>query len=373
MRGVVPDQFQRARVLARQEFDLGVLLDRIGEVGHHAVERHRDGALGERGRDALRDVETGCALGDTPDARRRERSARPFHSPLLTRCLRMQVSVWALHKAGQRHGGNVFAIESRAAARCDACGQETGRMSHDDPPLVLGARGCAARGVVAGRAAASRRPFRPSRSRSSCRFRPAGRPTPRCASRSPAWRRRSASPIIVENVAGAAGGIGAQRVKQSEPDGHTLLQAASPHTTNAAVKPDANVDLLRDFVPIGQTGNSVYTLCASKALGVEDARRGDRARQGEARRAEDRQRRHRLGPSSDRRDAEVGGRHRAHPRAVSRRGAGHSRSGRRPHRSDVPHHRQAADRRRPGGRARRHRRRSPGSTCRSSSRSPSSA
>ena len=75
--------------------------------------------------------------------------------------------------------------------------------------------------------------------------------------------------IIVENVAGAAGGIGAARVKQSEPDGHTLLQAASPHTTNAAVKPDANVDLLRDFEPIGQTGNSVYTLCASNALGAK--------------------------------------------------------------------------------------------------------
>ena len=74
--------------------------------------------------------------------------------------------------------------------------------------------------------------------------------------------------IVVENVAGAAGGIGAARVKQSEPDGHTLLQAASPHTTNAAVKPQANVDLLRDFIPIGQTGNSVYTLCASKALGA---------------------------------------------------------------------------------------------------------
>src|SRR5436190_20478652 len=46
-------------------------------------------------------------------------------------------------------------------------------------------------------------------------------------------------PIVVENVAGAAGGIGAQRVKQAEPDGYTLLQAASPHTTNAAVKPEA--------------------------------------------------------------------------------------------------------------------------------------
>ena len=73
--------------------------------------------------------------------------------------------------------------------------------------------------------------------------------------------------VVVENVAGAAGGIGAARVKQAEPDGHTLLQAASPHTTNAAVKPDANVDLLRDFEPIGQTGNSIYTLCASKASG----------------------------------------------------------------------------------------------------------
>ena len=75
--------------------------------------------------------------------------------------------------------------------------------------------------------------------------------------------------IIVENVAGAAGGIGAVRVKQAEPDGHTLLQAASPHTTNAAVKPDANVDLLRDFEPIGQTGNSIYTLCASKVAGIK--------------------------------------------------------------------------------------------------------
>jgi len=40
--------------------------------------------------------------------------------------------------------------------------------------------------------------------------------------------------IVVENVAGAVGAIGAQRVKQAEPDGYTLLQAASPNSTNAA-------------------------------------------------------------------------------------------------------------------------------------------
>jgi tripartite-type tricarboxylate transporter receptor subunit TctC len=74
--------------------------------------------------------------------------------------------------------------------------------------------------------------------------------------------------LIVENVPGASGQLGAQRVKLAEPDGYTLLQAASPHETNAAVKPHASVDLVRDFVPIGQTGNSVYALCASKALGL---------------------------------------------------------------------------------------------------------
>ena len=75
--------------------------------------------------------------------------------------------------------------------------------------------------------------------------------------------------LIVENVPGAAGQIGAQRVKQANADGYTLLQAASPHETNATVKPEAHVDLLRDFEPIGQTGDSVYTLCASKESGIK--------------------------------------------------------------------------------------------------------
>ena len=66
MRGIVANELQRPRVLARQELDLGILLDRVGEVGDGAVERHRDRALGERGRNALGDVETGDALGVLP-------------------------------------------------------------------------------------------------------------------------------------------------------------------------------------------------------------------------------------------------------------------------------------------------------------------
>jgi len=75
--------------------------------------------------------------------------------------------------------------------------------------------------------------------------------------------------LIVENITGAAGIIGAQRVKQAEPDGYTLLQAASPFTANLAVRPNSPIDLLRDFVPIGVTGNSVYALCASKGSGIK--------------------------------------------------------------------------------------------------------
>ena len=66
VRGVVPDQLQRARVVAVDEFDLGVALDRVGEIGERAVERHGDGALGQRGRNALGDVKPGCALGIFP-------------------------------------------------------------------------------------------------------------------------------------------------------------------------------------------------------------------------------------------------------------------------------------------------------------------
>ena len=75
--------------------------------------------------------------------------------------------------------------------------------------------------------------------------------------------------VIVENVVGAAGQIGAQRVRQAAPDGYTLLQDASPHTTNAAARPATNIDIRRDFVPIGVTGNSVYALCASNASGIK--------------------------------------------------------------------------------------------------------
>ena len=64
MGGVMPDQFQRAGVIAGDELDFRIMLDRVGEIADHAVERHRYRALGQRRRDALGDIKACDVLGE---------------------------------------------------------------------------------------------------------------------------------------------------------------------------------------------------------------------------------------------------------------------------------------------------------------------
>ena len=63
MRGVMPDQLQRAGIVAVDQLDLRVLRNRIVEIGDHAIQRHRHRALGQRRRDALGEFEPGDVLG----------------------------------------------------------------------------------------------------------------------------------------------------------------------------------------------------------------------------------------------------------------------------------------------------------------------
>ena len=95
VRGVVPDQLQRARVVAVDEFNFGVALDRIGEIRERAVQRHGDGAFGQGRRNALGDVEPGGALGVIPACAvgKCQRNLRHVLSPSAHSCERAQVSV----------------------------------------------------------------------------------------------------------------------------------------------------------------------------------------------------------------------------------------------------------------------------------------
>ena len=60
-------------------------------------------------------------------------------------------------------------------------------------------------------------------------------------------------PVLVENVAGAAGNIGAERVAKSAPDGYTLLYAtAGPLQFNMSLYSKLGYDIVGDFEPIMQ-------------------------------------------------------------------------------------------------------------------------
>jgi tripartite-type tricarboxylate transporter receptor subunit TctC len=58
--------------------------------------------------------------------------------------------------------------------------------------------------------------------------------------------------FVVENRAGASGGIGATEVARAAPDGYTILFAADPVETLHLVMKNVQFDLQRDFVPVTQ-------------------------------------------------------------------------------------------------------------------------
>src|SRR4051794_32402551 len=67
--------------------------------------------------------------------------------------------------------------------------------------------------------------------------------------------------MVVENVGGAGGTIGAARAAQATPDGYTLfLGTPSTHGTNPAVYPKLPYDPVKDFAPIAFIGSSPFML-----------------------------------------------------------------------------------------------------------------
>ena len=75
-------------------------------------------------------------------------------------------------------------------------------------------------------------------------------------------------PVVIENVAGAAGTIGAQKVARAAADGYTLLFAvASPLNVAPLVAPMAvRYDTFKDFTPIATVGVSPFVLIGRPAL-----------------------------------------------------------------------------------------------------------
>ncbi|MBT9487792.1 MAG: tripartite tricarboxylate transporter substrate binding protein [Rubrivivax sp.] len=80
--------------------------------------------------------------------------------------------------------------------------------------------------------------------------------------------KRLKTTVVVENVAGASGALGAQKVLRAPADGYTLLFGT---TSDMVVTPVANTAAgytVKDFTPIARVGITPMTLMARPGLGV---------------------------------------------------------------------------------------------------------
>jgi tripartite-type tricarboxylate transporter receptor subunit TctC len=76
-------------------------------------------------------------------------------------------------------------------------------------------------------------------------------------------------PLVVENVTGATGNIGLERVANAAPDGYTIAQASAANTANWAARPKASFDIVNGLRPIGKVCVAAFTLAVAPALGVK--------------------------------------------------------------------------------------------------------
>jgi tripartite-type tricarboxylate transporter receptor subunit TctC len=73
-------------------------------------------------------------------------------------------------------------------------------------------------------------------------------------------------PIIIDNVGGAAGRIGTERIARATPDGYTLGQGSlATHVLNAAVH-KLNYDVVKEFEPISLIASGPQLIVARKAV-----------------------------------------------------------------------------------------------------------
>jgi tripartite-type tricarboxylate transporter receptor subunit TctC len=83
--------------------------------------------------------------------------------------------------------------------------------------------------------------------------------------------RHFGQPVVVENVTGAGGNIGAARVARAEPDGHTALLAhIGVLSVNQHLYRNMPFDAARDFAPVGLLCTNPMLLLASARSGIAD-------------------------------------------------------------------------------------------------------
>jgi len=82
--------------------------------------------------------------------------------------------------------------------------------------------------------------------------------------------KRLGVPVVIENIGGAGGVIGAQKVANAAPDGYTLLAGVNNEIAISRLVSSAVKYQLKDFTPIGLIASQPMVLVASQKSGVKN-------------------------------------------------------------------------------------------------------
>lgn len=78
--------------------------------------------------------------------------------------------------------------------------------------------------------------------------------------------------VVVENLTGAGGVVGAQAIAKAPPDGHTLGMLASNHAMNAALYGNLPFDPVKDFRPLLHTTYNQFAFCVHPSVPAQSLR-----------------------------------------------------------------------------------------------------
>ncbi|WP_431111970.1 Bug family tripartite tricarboxylate transporter substrate binding protein [Variovorax paradoxus] len=85
--------------------------------------------------------------------------------------------------------------------------------------------------------------------------------------------KRYGQAAVVENLVGAAGNIGIDKVKRARGDGHTLLVVPAGNLTiNPTLMPNFPFNIEKDFVPVTMLAKAPNVLVAAPASGIKSAK-----------------------------------------------------------------------------------------------------
>jgi tripartite-type tricarboxylate transporter receptor subunit TctC len=76
--------------------------------------------------------------------------------------------------------------------------------------------------------------------------------------------------VIVQNVVGAGGLLGFQRLVKSDPDGYTMMFSNSSMVLIPLMYPNAALDVVEDTLSIGQVANVPMVIAVSNKSGIQD-------------------------------------------------------------------------------------------------------